>query len=244
MTAHGYDDEYYEKIYGKELKRFGSHWWAVRFYSLIAGRIMRRIGGRKVLEIGCGHGYILANLAESYEVWGVDLSEYAVGQCARTVPAARVRLADVEKGLPEELVMGDFDLAIAKYVFEHLKDPASAMREVGRALKPGGVLFYSVPNLKCPGARLKGPEWYANTDPTHVSLLQPEEWLKITESAGFRIMETFSDGFWDLPYWKGVPRFFQLPLLMPTAFACLTGSRAIPASWGENILVIAEKVRD
>lgn len=241
MTEHGYDDNYYEKIYGKKLKRFSSHWWAVRFYSLVAERLLQRTGGRKVLEIGCGHGYILANLAPRYETWGVDLSEYAVDQCAHIVPQARVQLGDIEKGLPVELTGGDFDLVIAKYVFEHLKDPGSAMKEVGRALRHGGILFYSVPNLKAPAARLKGAEWYANTDPTHVSLLQPEEWLKITGEAGFRVVEAFSDGFWDLPYYKRIPRLLQLPLLLPTIFACLTGSRAIPASWGENIMVIAEK---
>jgi 2-polyprenyl-3-methyl-5-hydroxy-6-metoxy-1,4-benzoquinol methylase len=147
----------------------------------------------------------------------------------------------MEEGLTGDLAKGDFDLVIAKYVFEHLENPAKAMTQAHAALRKGGLLFYSVPNLNCPGARLRGPIWYANTDPTHVSLLKPSEWIDMTEKTGFKIVEIFSDGFWDLPYYKRIPRFLQLPLLLPIALACLTGWRYIPARWGENILVIAEK---
>lgn len=242
MSANGYDAEYFEKIYGKDkLKPFTTHWWPVHFYSVIAERLLKKIGGRRVLEIGCGHGYILANLSKRFEAHGADISEYAVRQCACYAPKAKVHLLDVEKGLTDELAKGDFDLVIAKYVFEHLSDPLGTFRQANSALRKGGLIFYSVPNLDGPGARLRGAEWYANTDPTHVSLLRPAKWIELTEMAGFRVVETFSDGFWDLPYYKKIPRILQLPLLAPTAVACITGWRYIPASWGENIMVIAEK---
>ena len=242
MTEHGYDAPYYEKLYGKDgLKRFSSHWWAVRYYALIADKWMRRTGGRKVLEIGCGHGFVLARLAARYETYGVDLSPYAVEQCARFAPKSVCYHGDLEEGLPAELSGTAFDLVIAKYVFEHLRDPAAAMATVRRALRPGGLFFYSVPNLLCPGNKLRGDEWYARKDPTHVSLLPPEEWLRMTRDAGFTVRSTFSDGFWDLPYFRRVPNWLQLPLLTPTALACLTGWEVVPSRWGENLMVVAER---
>ena len=38
-----------------------------------------------------------------------------------------------------------FDLVITQDVFEHLFDPAQALREIGRTLKPGGAHIFTVP---------------------------------------------------------------------------------------------------
>jgi SAM-dependent methyltransferase len=39
------------------------------------------------------------------------------------------------------------DCALATEVFEHLPDPEKVMREIGRVLKPNGILFFTVPFL-------------------------------------------------------------------------------------------------
>ena len=45
---------------------------------------------------------------------------------------------------------GSFDLITANMVIEHLADPAAALREVQRVLKPGGVFLCHTPNLLNP----------------------------------------------------------------------------------------------
>jgi SAM-dependent methyltransferase len=243
MMKEQFNAEYYEKLYGKEgLDRFSSHWWAVRLYALIADKWLRRIGGRKFLEIGCGHGFVLARLAERYETYGLDLSDYATEQCARFTPTSCCHSGDIEEGIPQQFQGMQFDLVMAKYVFEHLKAPDKALSTVREMLRPGGLIFFSVPNLDCPGRRLKGQEWYAYKDPTHISLLPPDEWLRLVEAAGYRIRSTFSDGYWDLPYFANIPKFLQLPLLAPSALVCLTGWEVLPAKMGENLMIVAEKV--
>ena len=49
---------------------------------------------------------------------------------------------------------GSFDAAIACLVFEHIEDASGALREVGRVLRPGGVLllFLNHPLLQAPGS--------------------------------------------------------------------------------------------
>jgi SAM-dependent methyltransferase len=195
-----------------------------------------------MLEVGCGHGFMLSKLESKYETFGVDISEYAIGQAKRFSPRSTCFVADIEKGLPSEFEGKMFDLVVAKYVFEHLHQPLPTMKRLAKQLRPRGILFFSVPNTESIGARLKGREWYAHRDPSHHSLFAPDRWLQMVKEAGLTLVKEFSDGYWDFPYIPRLPLWIQLPVFIgPSALACLTGRDILPARFGENILVIAEK---
>ncbi|WP_420326063.1 methyltransferase domain-containing protein [Mameliella sp.] len=99
--------------------------------------------GAEVVEIGCGSGssteMILRHLRPGRLV-GIDPAEGLLAR-ARTRFAARdgVRFATgdaVRTGLPEEAA----DVVVAHTVYSHLADPAAALAEAWRLLRPGGVL--------------------------------------------------------------------------------------------------------
>jgi len=240
-----YDEQYFKETYGFDgLRRFDIHWWSIRWYAGMVERCLRAMGGRRILEIGCGHGFMLARLERQFETYGVDISSYAIEQAARFAPNSTCQVADVEAGLPPQFETGSYDLVVAKYVFEHLKDPLRAVRTAASMLKPGGELFFSVPNTGSLGARWKGEAWYALQDPTHCSLLAPQEWLTIAREAGLQVYRESADGYWDFPYLRGLPVWVQFPLFIgPTALSCLSGRAILPPRWGENILVFARKPR-
>jgi SAM-dependent methyltransferase len=195
-----------------------------------------------MLEIGCGHGFVLARLEKQYETFGVDISSYAVSRAAEFAPRSNCAVANIEHGFPAHLAPGSFDLVMAKYVFEHLRDPGAAMRRAAAMLRPGGMLFISVPYTGSLGARMKGADWYANKDPTHCSLLGRAEWLRLAANAGLVIERESADGWWDVPYVKWLPSWLQLPcVIAPTALACLSGRPILPPRWGENVLIFARK---
>jgi len=241
-----FGQDYFKQTYGCDgLRRFGMHWWSVRMYASIADRWLRRTGGKRLLEVGCGYGFALSRLEQRYETFGVDLSEYAVRQAARFAPGSRCLSADIEQELPDELTDKSFDLIMAKYVFEHLERPLAAMKRLAKLLRPEGVFFFSVPNTDSLGAHLKGDQWYARKDPTHVSLLAPRVWLEYVSKAGLVLVKEASDGYWDFPYIGWLPTWMQLPLfILPSALACLAGREILPARFGENLLVIAQKPID
>ncbi len=94
-----------------------------------------------VVDLGCGTGETLARLAPAVRrVIGVD-------QEASMLDAARARLAGHDR---VELIEADLtalplpdataDAAVCVLVFHHLPDPARALAEARRVLKPGGVL--------------------------------------------------------------------------------------------------------
>lgn len=240
-----FGQDYYRREFGlDELKRFNMHWWSVRYYALLARRLLRRAGGRRLLEIGCAHGYTLAWLEREFDTVGVDVSEYAVGRAKEHAPRSATFVADILGELPPPVAAGGFDLVLAKYVLEHLPRPEEALRRIAGLLAPGGALLYSVPEMRSPGRRFRGEDWYAFRDETHVSLLEAEDWLRLTEEAGLAIERSFSDGPWDMPYLRRLPALPQYALFsLPTIATVLFARPMIPAGWGENLIVVARRPR-
>lgn len=126
--------------------------WSISFdercidYAL--GRYLKAVpDGRrydKVLEVGCGTGFFLLNLAQAGvigEAHCTDISEGMVDVCvmngARLGIDVQGRVADAER-LPYG--DGEFDLVIGHAVVHHLPDLEQAFAEFRRVLKPGGRL--------------------------------------------------------------------------------------------------------
>lgn len=106
--------------------------------------------GQTVLDIGCGPGTDLARLADAVGEGG---SVIGVDREPRMLEEARRRLADVPN---VELLLGDVhglpmpdggvDRARADRVLQHVADPAKAVQEVRRALRPGGLFGMAEPD--------------------------------------------------------------------------------------------------
>jgi len=90
--------------------------------------------GRRVLDIGCGTGRFLAQLAEIAKAWGVDASSEML-EVART----RAGSAGLKLGSAEELPFKDgwFERA-TMWLVAHLVDRPRAFAEATRVLEPGG----------------------------------------------------------------------------------------------------------
>jgi len=126
--------------------------------------------GHRVLDLGCRSGALTQHFLEGNSVVGLDVDAAALEKAAAL--GIEPVQANVEEPLPFE--DGSFDAVVAGELFEHLRFPDALVAEIGRVLRPGGVLAGSVPNAFRVQSRLrflrgKPPE----DDPTHLRMFSP-----------------------------------------------------------------------
>ena len=101
--------------------------------------------GSLLLDAGCGPGNISAGLAElipNGKVIGIDFSTDIIEQAQQGYPTLKYENLEFEQGDIYNLKFADdsFDVIHMHQVLQHLKNPVSALIELRRVLKPGGIL--------------------------------------------------------------------------------------------------------
>jgi ubiquinone/menaquinone biosynthesis C-methylase UbiE len=110
-------------------------------------RFLRFVGvrpGHRVLEVGCGTGVVLRDVARLVgrrgEVVGVDASRAILARAralCRSVPGGPIALRYAD-GARLPFRDGRFDAALAITVILHVADPLAVVTEMARVTRPGG----------------------------------------------------------------------------------------------------------
>lgn len=139
--------------------------------SAAARRTMDRLGRHRpppgrLLDIGCGRGYLLEVAArDGWHVEGIEPTA--------AFAAVAARHGAVHHGyLDARFHAEPFDAICMMAVLEHVPDPVALLREARRLAKPGAVLYVNVPNWKRPEAtlldltlRVRRLPWTVRTSP-------------------------------------------------------------------------------
>ena len=133
--------EEYERMYRFEDR----YWWFIARRHLITSLLEThypRNGRQQILDIGCGTGAMLDELAPFGTVIGADFAPEALQFCVTRGVGADLTRADVRR-LP--FADASFDVVTAMDIIEHIDDDKAASCEIFRVLKPGGRLLVTVP---------------------------------------------------------------------------------------------------
>jgi 2-polyprenyl-6-hydroxyphenyl methylase/3-demethylubiquinone-9 3-methyltransferase len=130
--------------------------------------------GARILDIGCGGGLLANPLAElGYRVKGIDRSAPSLAAARARIPAG----ADATYEVGDAFALAEpeawYDAVLMMDLLEHLDDPARALAEASRALRPGGVLVFHTFN-RTPEAWLlavKGIGFVTSQGPSNVHAL-------------------------------------------------------------------------
>jgi len=105
--------------------------------------------GAKVLELGCGTGLATSDLAERFDVVGVDFSGACLERARRNAPRARYIKADITRlGIRPAAL----DAVVAFYSLIHVPrhEHGGVFRQAAQWLRPGGVFVATLGSANLP----------------------------------------------------------------------------------------------
>lgn len=181
--------------------------------------------GVHALDAACGTGRHAAYLAaRGCEVEGVDQSAEMLGVARAKVPAATFHEGDLQ-ALPFDNDV--FDVATCSLALCHLPNPARAVVELGRVLRPGGMLVITDPHPS--SAMLGGQAFFGGIVPgepmrwVRNHFHTASTWLRAFRDAGLEVVECLE------------PEFTEAQASTPAAFvfpeAARVASSGLPGLW-------------
>lgn len=180
---------------------FYDRYWNQPFHSRafpVVERVLlaRLAPGARILDAGCGTGYLAAKLvARGFRVTGVDVSAEMAGYARSNVPGAEFLVADMR----EFRAPGPFHAAVSTFdTLNHILDPADLARTISNvagALAPGGLFLFDI--LLEEAYRERWQDDTAIVEPDHVLVVKgqgfdPRDGLAHCRLTMFRLV----DGRW------------------------------------------------
>ena len=102
-----------------------------------------KIRDAKILEAGCGTGWLSNRLSEFGKVTGVDLGSQIIETAQRNYPQVDFRSGDVHT---LDLPANYFDVIVTSEVLSHVPDQPAFICRLAELLKPGGFLLITSQN--------------------------------------------------------------------------------------------------
>jgi SAM-dependent methyltransferase len=186
----------------------------------IEGLFLRHLPkGEKILEAGCGLGAWVIYLGErGYDIDGIDHDGRVIERLKAGRPPLPVFQGDICRLHYADDSLGAY---ISLGVMEHFEEGCGeAMAEARRVLKPGGLLFFTVPMENVFRQFLAHPlrraylAWRRRQgDDIHFAEYRytPQEVELLLASSGFEVLETTWDDFlpkeMSLGLWADFPQF-------------------------------------
>jgi SAM-dependent methyltransferase len=148
------DRDYPEPLVDLVANVEGRHFWFAARNDVIVSTMRRVVGpleGLRLLDIGCGTGFVAAALeAAGLEVTGIDMHRAALAHAR-----ARVRGRLFSSSRTVLPFFRDFDIAALFDVIEHIDDDVGVLQQAGAVLRANGLVVITVP---------AGPELWTRYD--------------------------------------------------------------------------------
>ena len=167
-----YGKDYFEK-YGTDCgpvpyTREDPRW--AQFFGSVADELVRSLKPQTVLDVGCAIGFLIeAFWRKGVRAYGIDISEYAIGQVPQDLRSF-CRVLSATEPLPEDFPP-TYDLITCIEVLEHLTEPEGRSAINNMASRTSTILFSSTP--------------HDLTEPTHVNVRPVIYWLQFFAEVGF-----------------------------------------------------------
>ena len=141
--------------------------------------------GKRICDVGCGPGTLLQEAKRGgYEVFGIEPNS----RCHRFLAEKNIAFAGDFFPLKEPLGKV-FDAVFLLNTLEHLRDPAFVVKEIKQTLKPGGLIYVSVPNIDALVNRVMHAGAGVFGGHSHLQFFNGSTLASLLSGAGFEVLE-------------------------------------------------------
>ena len=168
-----FNAEYYAHDCGRPYQR-DAVWLAV--FNRWADEIVAQMGPGSALDAGCAYGFLVEALrARRVQGWGIDISDYAIGQVHERVKAY-CRVGSITEPFPQR-----YDLITCIEVLEHLPQTESEQALANLCAHSDDIIFSSSPD--------------DHETASHFNVQPPAYWLALFARHGFYHDTAFDASF-------------------------------------------------
>lgn len=210
-------------VYTLKQSQYSSH-------MLLLGLLDPKVQGPKLLDVGCGNGFLSGLLAaKGFAVTGI---EHPMGFDENS-PAI---VHDLEQPLPH--LPGPFDVIVIGDVLEHLRRPQDLLEQLRPHLAPQGVIVSSLPNSGNLYFRLQVlfgnfPEDDKGLfDRTHLHFWMLANWRALFDRSGYTFEVTAV---------TGIPVGLAIPALQWLEVLCYHWARIWKTLFAYQFLTVAKR---
>ena len=144
---------------------------------------IRKYAGSSILDVGCGSGAYVLDLAKEYDISGVDYQAFESWQESPD----KFAISDAAELDQSE---NSVDTITSFEALEHLREPDKALKEYYRVCRKNVIL--TVPNCDITAGMSKSNMLYGHwLDSTHVNFFDIDSISALVETAGFKVSHRY-----------------------------------------------------
>jgi len=182
---------------------------------------LKRAKPGKILDVGCGHGWLLSSLNQKWKKYGMDVSEFASRNAKKY---AKIYIGDLN-----DIKEKNFDFITALHVIEHHPKPEKFIVKLREILNKNGTLILETPDFDSAAARRYGKKFRLLYDKSHISLFSQDSLIRFVRYYGFKVTDI------DYP-------FFETPFFTKNNILKILKKNSVsPPFYGSTITLFLKK---
>jgi len=181
------------------------------WYGDIPNFLNKKKSNLKILDFGCGYGFLLKGINKNFEKHAVEIHDKSLSILRKN------KNIHIHKNL-KNLKKNYFDYIIIYHVIEHLDEPKKVILKLKKLLKKDGILIVGTPNISSLASKIFKSN-FRLYDHDHVIMFSENSLKLFLKKLGFRVLKKefpffktaynkFENYFRLLQFWKTSPPFY------------------------------------